>query len=361
MDNDKPQDNEGAKEKLTETATEMTENTHDKNELALHERVSLLNAFTVAISGKENGGTAPENEPEKLVEQMRDIVFETFENNEKQTGKTHLEVLAEKQGKKLEALPTLGLERTSDDELSYLKVLVRNIHEVQNEKSSLGITPNMSLELNCMDCSMSTWTMIHEAKKVGLNVEFGSPIGHAIGIVTTGDGRTFYADGQKGFVEEINIGEETLVNGSKIIEIVNYRDIQDRQVDRRGEKEFFPQFVFVDSQGGVSATMSNLDSMLYKQHTGNITDEERKKYDSGYIEEVETLQPYAKQFKKDVAVIGNNEVYEGEELVIDVLLREPRERMEEIKKALSPDLDQFRKSEQYKKDQDRKSGSRDKY
>ena len=319
-------------EKMIVNADTKTE-TNAGNEIKLHESVSLLKSFTLAVSGKENLTETPDTDPNDLVDKMREIVFKTFEDNEKATGKTHLEVLAEKQGKQLRGLPQLQENRTPDEELEFLRILTNNIHEVQNG-SSLGITPNMSLELNCMDCSMSTWVMVYEAKKRGIKVDFGSPIGHAVGIFELADGSKFYADGQKGFVEEITTKVETLPGGSKIIEIVNYESIQVRQKEYNGVKEFFPQYVFVDSQGGVSATMSNLDSMLYKQFTGEITDEIREKHSPGYIEEVEVLQPYARVFQNEAASIV-------------------KERMEEIKQKLSPDLVLFRQSQQYMNDSER--------
>ncbi len=347
---------------------DMKTETKTGNEIRLHESVSLLNAFTHAISGKENVSETPETNPKDLVGKMREIVFRTFEENETENqGKTHLQMLAEKQDKQLKDLPDLPLvaeERTAKDELDFLTVLVSNIHEVQNG-SSLGITPNMSLELNCMDCSMSTWVLVHEAKKKNINIEFGSPIGHAIGIVTLSDGRTFYADGQKGFVEEIKVTERE-VGTSKVLEIENYREIQDRMVDNKGEKEFFPQYVFVDSQGGVSATMSNLDSMLYKQFTGEITDEIRKKYNPGYIREVEVLKPFAIDFQKDAQSIGQNKVEstmlsESVNLTPEDEIKFKKMRMEEIKITISQDLTTFRECEEYKADSKRLNGPKTSY
>ncbi len=207
---------------------------------------------------------------------------------------------------------------------------------------------------------MSTWTLVHEANKKGLEIEFGAPIGHAVGIVTLVDGRQYYADGQNGFVEEIKTNIINLSNGSRILEIINHGDIQKGQVYPSGEKRFFPKFVFVDKDGGVSSTMSNVDSMLYKQRGGTddeilkdyrdeasrvikskgIIGDEADKIMSQYEKEaskVIKLQPYAKEFKKRVENIDLDE-------------------MENIKGELFPGLEEFRNSPQYKNDEIRKNG-----
>lgn len=338
-------------------------------EIEPNERASLLDAFRGAISGKVDTSLTIENEQTNLVEQMREAVIKTFNENEiENEGKTHLQMLAEKQGKQLKELPTLEDARTPDQELEFLKVLVGNINSVcgindqRDISSSLGITPNMSLELNCMDCSMSTWVLVHEAKRKNIDIKFGSPIGHAVGIVKLSDGRTFYADGQKGFVEKIKVTEHEL-GKSKIIEIENYRDIQERMLDKNNEKEFFPQYVFIDALGGVSATMSNLHSMLYEQYTGELTDEVILKYigeentlaGSGLLTEevrrkVETIraeigsmQPFAREFQKRTKDID-------------------KDRMLDIKdELLFPDADKFRDSIFCKVDDLRRNGQRNSY
>lgn len=227
-------------------------------------------------------------------------------------------------------MPTLTSDSSADEQLQFLRLLTANIHAVQNRVMG-GITPNLSRELNGMDCSMSTWVMQHETKKAGLQFAWGSQVGHAVGIITLKDGKTYYADGQGGFVEEIEYSEVPLLHGGKIITIKNHEDIQKRH------RNFFPKHVFSCEYGGVTATLTNIDSMIYKQYIGDITDEVRKQYGEDALI-VEQLQPFAKEFQSTV------DAYDGEEnkQILNHLLDE-----------LFPSAASFRASEQAIEDTNR--------
>jgi hypothetical protein len=336
-------------------------------------RVQLIDGWCGAISGDENRDEVTGKSANELVGIMREQLFDELRKEESDFGMSHLEILAEKQRVKLEDYPEVDVSSSVEDKLRFVKVLAENINKVQN-RNSLGITPKISRELNCMDCSMSTWVMIHEANKKGIDIEFGAPLGHAIGIASLGKDK-YYADGQKGFVEKIDTEEILLPNGSKLLKIVNHEEIQDRQ----REGEFFPEFVFVDKDGGVSATMTNIDSMLFKnseygkhtkeeieRHFTELADNELAKLEEKKQQELllEGVQVNVVEEKHKGMVENVRRRYEQDARTYTSLLpyikefsdrtsEIQREEMEKVKQELSPDLEEFRSSDEYKKDEER--------
>ncbi|MDO8598638.1 MAG: hypothetical protein Q7S02_00855, partial [bacterium] len=200
------------------------------------------------------------------------------------------ELLARQQGKELPALPDIQSEASPEEQLTFVRALTERIHAVQNRNNAC-ITPRLSREFNGMDCSMSTWVMQHELAKAGVAFEWGSPVGHAVGIVTLRNGDRYYADGQGGFVERVTVDELPLPEGGKVLEIGNWREIQERR------PSFFPRYVFVMPNGDVQSTIGNMDSMLYKQHLGPISEAQRRMRSEEDVRIVEQLQPYARKLQ----------------------------------------------------------------
>lgn len=202
----------------------------------------------------------------------------------------HLELLAQQQGKELPVLPDIQSEASPEEQLTFVRALTERIHAVQNGNNAC-ITPRLSRELNGMDCSMSTWVMQYELAKTDIHFEWGLPVGHAVGIVTLRNGDRYYADGQGGFVERVVVEELPLPDGGKVLEIGNWREIQERR------PSFFPRYVFVMPNGDVQSTIGNMDSMLYKQHLGSITEAQRRVRSEEDVRIVEQLQPYARKLQ----------------------------------------------------------------
>lgn len=202
----------------------------------------------------------------------------------------HLETLARQQGKELRPLPELRAESTPEEQLDFLRQLTARINAVWNENNA-GITPRLSRELNGMDCSMSTWVMRHELAKTGLKFEWGAPTGHSIGMVTLSNGETYYADGQGGFVEQVEVESRPIAGDVKVLEIKNWQEIQSRH------QTFFPRYVFSSPDMGIVLTLGNLNSMLYEQHLEKVTDAEKIQY-SEDARIVEQLQPYAQGYQE---------------------------------------------------------------
>ncbi|MDO8622099.1 MAG: hypothetical protein Q7R80_02615 [bacterium] len=220
----------------------------------------------------------------------------------------HLENLAAQQGIELPPLPSLPPEATAEAQLDFVRALTTRIHVAQNGNNAC-FTPRLSRELNGMDCSMSTWVMQHELRKVGIEVTWGSPVGHAIGIVTLRNGEQYYADGQGGFVERISAEARPLPDGGSVLDITNWRDIQGRR------PSFFPRYVFVTPDGDVAATVANIDSMLYKQHLEPITEAQRQERGAEDVRIVEQLQPYAQRVQDALRPYATDERdHEGNEL-----------------------------------------------
>jgi hypothetical protein len=166
-----------------------------------------------------------------------------------------------------------------------------------------------------------------------------------------------------------------LPNGSKLLKIVNHEEIQDRQ----REGEFFPEFVFVDKDGGVSATMTNIDSMLFKnseygkhtkeeieRHFTELADNELAKLEEKKQQELllEGVQVNVVEEKHKGMVENVRRRYEQDARTYTSLLpyikefsdrtsEIQREEMEKVKQELSPDLEEFRSSDEYKKDEER--------
>jgi hypothetical protein len=282
---------------------------------------TFWNSWNVAVTGKEVQVEPPKSKSE-LIRNLGTTVDTQLEG--------HLAYLAEKQGKTLTPLPELTPESSADDQLRFLQTLTANINAVQN-RTMAGITPHLSKELSGMDCSMSTWTMQHEAKKAGLNFAWGSPVGHAVGIVTLKDGQRYYADGQGGFVEKVDVEEVPLLHGGKILTIKNHAEIQDKH------KNFFPKHVFSSDNAGVAATMTNIDSMLYKQYLGDITEDIRNQYGEDAVI-VEQLQPFARAYQEQVAQLDPK----AEKKVLN-----------QMSDSLFPNVNDFRNSSQAKEEETR--------
>lgn len=289
---------------------------------------AFLEAWSKAVAGKSTETSTGGSEAD-YINALKKVTDNELED--------HLVNLAKQQGKTLTILPE-GTDLTSPaGQLACLENLTRNINAVQNANNAC-ITPRLSRELNGMDCSMSTWTMLHELKKAGINAEFGAPVGHAVGIVTIG-GERYYADGQKGFVVKIDSEDVPISEDSRIVKIKNADELF-TQLKTRGEV-FFPNAVFVSEKGGVAATMTNLDSMLYKQYTGEITDEVRQEYGPD-IRYVEQLAPYAREYQgalRDFQISGTD-----------------KSPVNEMIDTLTPDISTFRKSPEAKADQARLNG-----
>lgn len=238
---------------------------------------SIFRVWSEVVSGRSFEGDLPTS-PEQLTTTLRGMVDGELDG--------HLELLAQRQGKELPPLPELRDGASPEEQLAFVRVLTERIYAVQNENNAC-FTPRLSRDLNGMDCSMSTWVMQYELAKTDIQFEWGSPVGHAIGIVTLRNGERYYADGQGGFVEHIDTVERALPSGGLVIEIANWQEIQEQR------PSFFPRYVFVMPNGDVESTIANVDSMLYKQHLGSITDAQRQELGQENARIVEQLQPYA--------------------------------------------------------------------
>ena len=249
----------------------------------------LLKSWTRVVSGNSLLDDIPSSNPE-FVFTMRQIVDKELEGI--------LDYLAQRQDVQLETLDSVDQDSSPDDQLKFIRVLTANIHKVQNNQHG-AITPRISRDLNGLDCSMSTWVMQHEIKKVGLNFRWGAPIGHAVGILNLSSADIYYADGQNGFVEKIEVTENSIGNGAIVLTINNYKEIQERQ------PRFFPKYVLTGPNVDVGSTMTNIDSMIYKQYLGEITQEMEKKLGKD-VEVIIQMQPYAIEFQEEMSHFSND-------------------------------------------------------
>lgn len=240
----------------------------------------FVKSWAKAVSGTESDAVLPESGAE-FIARLEQTIDSSLEG--------HLDVLAKQQSKELLPLPSLAPEAGADEQLAVLTALTQRIHAVQNGENA-GITPRISKDLNGMDCSMSTWIMKHELEKTNIKFAWGMPVGHAVGIIQLADNKLYYADGQNGFVEEIDTDIRQLPQGGHVVEIKNYQEIEGRR------PPFFPRYVFVFKNGGVASTINNLDSMLYKQHIGELSDAQKRDYGPD-AKIVEQLQPYAIEYQ----------------------------------------------------------------
>jgi hypothetical protein len=103
------------------------------------------------------------------------------------------------------------IEKTTDaDELAKLQQELifqycAIISRVQNG-GDRGITPAVAEEVGGIDCSLSAWCLKEKLQGVpNLTYRFGSPTGHAVGIVTLANGETLYVDAQNGFAVNVQM------------------------------------------------------------------------------------------------------------------------------------------------------------
>ncbi len=295
-------------------------------------RRTFFAAWSEVVSGREPDGEPPVSNKE-LHKKLIELIDRELEG--------HLALLAKQQNKELPPLIELRAEATPAEQLSYVQQVTARVHAVQNGNNAC-ITPRLSRELNGMDCSMSTWAMRHEltqpsAQRAGITFAWGAPTGHSVGIVTLSDGETFYADGQGGFVEKIDVGVRQISDESKVFDIQNWEEIQSRH------SAFFPRYVFSGQTIGVAATIGNVDSMLYKQYLGPITDDVRKKYGEDALI-VEQLQPYARATQEKLrAVASHKNDADGNEI----------SPLNEVLDMIRPENERMHASEEYRVDTER--------
>lgn len=244
-------------------------------------RRAIFSTWSDIVTGKGVEQEAPATAAE-FAARMNTLVDSELEG--------HLEVLARQQGKELPSLPELRAESAPAEQLDFLRQLTARINAVQNGNNA-GITPRLSRELCGMDCSMSTWAMRHELAKTDLKFEWGAPTGHSIGMITLSNGETYYADGQGGFVEKVEVESRPIADDVKVFEIKNWQEVQSRHPN------FFPRYVFSSPNMGVVLTLGNLNSMLYEQRLEKVTDAEKTQYGED-ARIVEQLQPYAASYQE---------------------------------------------------------------
>lgn len=280
----------------------------------------LLKSWTRVVSGNSFLGDIPSSNPE-FVFTMRQIVDKELVGI--------LDYLAQKQDVQLETLDRVDQDSSPDDQLKFIRVLTANINKVQNNQYG-AITPRISRDLSGLDCSMSTWVMQHEINKTGLNFRWGAPIGHAVGILNLSNTDIYYADGQNGFVEKIKITENPIGNGAIVLTINNCEEIQERQ------PRFFPKYVLTGPNIDIASTMTNIDSMIYKQHIGVIPETIVK---LGKATDVITqMQPYAIEFQQAISPLDKN----NNKTLINGVIDE-----------LFPELEKFRSLPEVKMDKKR--------
>ena len=315
-------------ESFNSVSRDSSENEPGEEALTPEFKQAFYESWVQAVSSKES--------KEDFIGSNSEFI-DSLERELEQSLEGHLEYLARQQNKELSPLPQLSQEATAQEQLEYMQILVGNIYAVQNGNSA-GITPKISKELNGMDCSMSTWTMKHELAKTNIKFAWGMPVEHAVGIVKLADEKLYYADGQNGFIEQVEADIKELPEGGRILQIKNYKEIGDRR------KPFFPEFVFVFKNGGVASTMSNIDSMLYKQYVGEISEKQKQVYSPEDIRIVEQLQPYAMRYQDVMKKIESESIREGKSPVNKAI------------EVLCPEVHQSYDSEQARADSERLRG-----
>lgn len=318
-----------------ETADEATQNItlHKVEAIQLQENIPFealpLKDITETCVRYITGNTAVVSEPLRGQDYLKYL-------HEQIKGQLigHINFLAAQQGTQCKEVPHLEPNATAEQELAYIRAVVNNIFLVQG-KNNAGITPYLSRQVGGMDCSMCTWVLQHELTKANIQCEWVAPIGHAAGLITLKNGETFYADGQNGFVEKVEVQVVEQTYKLRVLKVINSRNIQ----ESRGE--FFPEYLFIHEHGGVLVMLSNMNSMLYSQYTDELTEEIKEQLGEEDSKIVKQLLPYARDFKNKLGP-KDIQVLQSDKTPINMIIN-----------ALAPEMKDLRRSEPYVLEQDR--------
>jgi len=191
---------------------------------------------------------------DEFVDKLGDILEHKFSDKE---GKEF--VLSETINEHLEKFTSpdfskLSIEKQAESQKEFVKDLINQINKIPSDTWSFYFDRSLrTKKLNCSGCATLTGLILQSSKKITRlkNIEYGSPPGHAMNIITFTDNKIFRVDSRNNIFENLTDNIEIQkADGLKIYKI------------KKLEKETRHKIIPITSvkNGTISAYLDNLYS-----------------------------------------------------------------------------------------------------
>ena len=228
----------------------------------------------------------------------------------------------------------------------FLQELVKEISKIPPGSWSVDFEKAIKTEkMNCSCCSALLGLILESTRKNTKieNIEYGSPVDHAMNVITLRDGKAILVDSRKGIVEEL-----TEVN----TEIEEYNDLKIYKIKNiKGKRIYQIVPVLPLKEGILTSYIRNLVA-AYICLEGEIPDVFKK-----YItqKEIEELKPRIKkareEFNKETKRLqkeGKGELFEKKEL-----FKEKIQFLAKMGEIFAGKLEDYKKTENFQREIER--------